>query len=354
MPSATPQIMREQRLSRQHNNRLLSQIRRDARLAERLTGEISAATEAVNNCDARNAQFVGQGAESVGRHLLALAAVPAAYLVDYFLLAPSIEFLVGGSDAEAGWTVSFAQAVTPAALLLIEAGIASRRALAEDEAAAYGQRGALWFWTGLGLLPPTIAATLAVATQLAKAQQEGLPQTLIFLALPAALGALAFLLHAFILLNSRLLHEAKAYAIFRAERAARQRKAARVTRAREQTIDDLSNALTEYLQRLQAYNTNFPDAPMEPGPFDAMARREVNRLMGYEFIQDPEANRGNAAAPASSQDPTVNQHAQSTEAQTSVPQTPAEARPANSSGEEEYLRTILTRTVRERDSEVQP
>lgn len=356
MPTANLQAVREQMLARQYVNRLLAQARHAARRADGLASRINTATEAVSNCETRNAQFATQGADRVGRHLVALAVVPAAYLVDYLLLAPSIEFLIGGAETEASWTVTFAQAVTPAALLLIEAGIASRRALAEDEA-TYGQRGALWFWTGLGLLPATIAATLAVATQLARAQQDGLPQTLVFLALPAALGALAFLLHAFILLNSRLLHEAKGYALFRVERAGGQRKVARATRARARTLDNLSNTLTEYLQRLQAYNANFPEARMEPGPFDATARREINTLMGYEFIQAPAANPGNAAsgaASASQQGTLNNQTAPAASNQPPTNQAPPEPQPANGGGEAEYLRTILTRAVRERDSEVQP
>lgn len=363
-------MTREQHLYARAINQRLRATHTAVHRVAGLSRDIGQAETALTNLQTANAPLAQATADQFGGHLVLGLALPAAYAVDYFLFSPSVEFLVGGSLGRPAWEVELAKFVAPAAVLLVETGISILRAHAEDDAAAFGSRRAFSFWTVMGLAMALVMPAFAIATQMAA--RESLSHATMLLI--AALGLLAFLIHAVVLFGGQRFRSAKAFFLFKLQQMSARSRVRRLEDRRAQARENVTGTFSDYFQRLNAYNTAYSQARIEPGPFDATARREINDLFGYEIIQSPPAagggNVGNApspgtpppGAPPNPPPPFV----------PPPPPPPPPVRPApppptattatatgtspNTNavdGENEYLRQILESRIRQADAEVQ-
>ena len=236
----------------------------------------------------------------ISTSLLLLLIYPAAYLLDTFLLSGNAK-QIAKDFAQGNQTLIYAAIfVIPLVILLTEAYFQTQWAIATT-------RGQMWLWGAASVLmclavPATIvgfsmatAGGGSIGTRAAQVQSWHL----------IGKAVLAFFAHFAILLGGSRLHQAKTYLIFKVKDKLLDRRSRRLAREIERDATALTNTFNDYFQQLSNFNAAYAERRIEPGPFDALTRREINQAFGYEIIAaPPETNppTQSGAAPANNSD----------------------------------------------------
>lgn len=222
-----------------------------------------------------NVQNTAVDAHQKAMYLFLCLVLPAAYLMDYFLMGAVTEFFVGGFGYGT-WLVELAKLAIPLAILLLEYYFALMRTHAQDQAEETSQRKPLYFWTTLGVLQCLMVPSLAIYTQWASGTAS--------LLLVGVLGVFAFLIHAAVLFGGRQLHAAKTYIL---TRLSYHRRLRRVRKLEQQCVTLqhlLAQTFANYYQRCRAHNEKYPQAPLRPFPLDRVTQSVLTSLFEAEML----------------------------------------------------------------------
>lgn len=234
----------------------------------------------------------------------------AAYWLDVLLLSHNAKLLV--KDFAGGNQTLIYAAIfgVPLVILLLESYFQTQWAVAKTS----GQK---WLWGILSVLM-CVALPLAIVgfSMATTSFKEGTRAALVQNWQLFGKAALAFFAHAAILLGGKTLHEAKNYFVFKIKDKSLERQSNRLLRNIDGAETALTNRFTEYFRLLNDFNAEYAQNRIEPGPFNKLAREEINRVFGYEVI---------AAQP--NQNPPVNAVTNDGGAPTNPPVTPNTAPP---------------------------
>jgi hypothetical protein len=241
-----------------------------------------------------------------------------------------------------------ARAFIPAGIILVEIAIAIQLTSAREESSEYGNSSVgFWSWLAIGILFAAFMPVTVIATHLAANVDNTDPNlAAAFNWQAVGLAMLALVAHVSILFGGNLAHEAKAFLTFKVVQGSLRRQSRSQGAIFERHAQAACISFGAYMHRLAGHNPNYPGSRIEPGPFDVVTRSLINERYGYEIIQTPNGavtNGGNGSQPP----PTP----PSPENQGSTERTSEEN---NADGENDYLRTILSRKMRDEDSEVRP
>jgi hypothetical protein len=213
-----------------------------------------------------------------------LVVLVAVWWIDFLLFSSTAEYFAGRVFHSWLWLVPLVCLFSPAILLLIEIGIGLQRDLARDEG-GFGSGVRVFGWTTIGVLLALVVPLAAVAATLAAQPSVFDPEATAALRMQAAaLAILAFAGHLLVLFGGRHAHEAKAFAAFKLRQLSLRTRVQLCERRARAMAEAATSAFKGYYHQREIHNAEFPHAPVEVGPFDALTRGLINERFGYEFI----------------------------------------------------------------------
>jgi hypothetical protein len=154
---------------------------------------------------------------------------------------------------------------------------------------------------------------------------------------------LALVAHGSVLFGGWLALDAKTFLYVKARQAVLRARANKAESITQNDAEAAGAAFSNYVQRLNVYNDDYPEDRLQAGPFDAVTARVLAEHFGHEVI-----NTGGApgeTSPRNGQDEPVEENSMPVSAIDNEPQGDTDA-------ENEYLRRILEQRRREDESEV--
>jgi len=269
----------------------------------------------------------------------------AVYGVDLILFAAVAGYFVKQNFS--GRFATIAQVLVPAFIVVIEMALSMQRDSAyRDYLEGFGSRLRLGAWTTLTVLCTLVMPAAVVATFLAGQGDDFAPWVSIPLII--TLAGLSLVCHVLMLCGGRLALESKSWAVFRLRMSSLQNRIRSAQSAYQANSRQAADRFSVYLQDLNAHNTTYPNARIEPGPFDKSTRETLNEAYGYEVIRTPAASP--AGPQREGQQPSTQPPSQTPPFQQSpqeAPQEPLEDSPSD-------WRNAFERQMREQEAEVRP
>jgi hypothetical protein len=241
-------------------------------------------SQALRDHEETHPDFVRLHFRSVAVFLFLLVVLVAVWWVDFLLFSSTAEYFAGRVFHSWLWLVPIVCFFSPAILLLIEIGIGLQRDLARDEG-GFGSNVRVLGWTAIGVLLAFVVPLAAVAATLAAQPSVSDSDATAALRMQtAALAILAFAGHLLVLFGGRYAHESKAFAAFKLSQLSLRAKVRLCERRARVMAEAAISAFKDYYHQREIHNAEFPEAPVEAGPFDALTRDFINERFGYEFI----------------------------------------------------------------------
>jgi hypothetical protein len=263
----------------------------------------------------------------------------------------------------------------PLATLTLEVALAIRLADAREERGRQREE-ALWgAWAG-AIVAALVMPALIAATQIAAQPQRQSPRqfwTMVFTTI--GMVSLALVAHGFVLFGGSRLRDALAFPIFKTQELwlrGRNRRYGNHAELEAQAAVETFNA---YRRDLDAHNARYPNSRITAGPFDRVTCDVINNRHPYPIIETAPDRRSASGRPGRSDNnqpprdnndpsggapppppvaPTDGPGAE--RSQPGPPPVPAadDSDGAGVDGENEYLRRVLNRQVRDAEDEVRP
>lgn len=349
--SATQAQMRvvteAERRSRRQIDPLPGRVRLHAREATARRQDRNAADNRLQELIRHHPELAQPNLRETLRHWLSVCGLVAVVLFDCVISAPTAEYLAGTYLGIQGVRVFASVIAFAVAVVLVELYFSVCRYSAREEGEA-----SFWLWQGAAIVMLLIMSSLVAATQLASA--EAPDRDGVFWLRCGALVLLALLLHGAVLFGGRYAHDGKAYVSFTLRRGRLNRQIALDGRAAEQSARRAGDGFGAYMAQMTAFNKTYPDARIDPAMFDRETQQVLEQHFGYPVIEtrtppprgdDPAPEGGRPAAPNGSDG--NGSHPTGWNAGT-----PTAA--DDGDGENEYLRSLLNRRIREDEAEVRP
>lgn len=302
----------------------------------------------------QNPEFATLDQSKNAAYLVMLANLVAAYIIDCVLFGAAIDYFASLSFED--WPIALVvfRFVVPLAVIFIETNVAYHFAAAREEAAEYGKRpGQYWFWLGSGIVLALAMPAVGLGTHIVSNHDSANGDLTWGLdVLTIGLAILAFCTHAGILFGGTQAHDSKAFVCFQFSNRRLRSDIQQVQRAYDRECRATRAAFAEYMRRLQSHNTTYLQDLIDAGPFDVIAREIVNKIFGYEIIQAPAA--ANRTGDQTGNDDNGSQPPPNGAAAPDPESASQSSGESAADGENEYLRTILNRKMRDDDSEVRP
>ncbi len=210
----------------------------------------------------------------------------AVYVIDVVLFAAVAEYFAKQSFAGSPFLAGLSRFLIPAAIVVIEMVLSIQRDAAYRESLeGFGNRGRLWAWTAASVFCTLVMPAAVIAIFLAGEGSDFTPW--ISIPLLITLAGLSLVCHILMLFGGRLAMESKSYVSFRLQQSSLQNRIRQSNRVYATHSQGAADRFAAYLQDLNAHNGAFPNARIEPGPFDKDTRQVVNDVYGYEVIRTP-------------------------------------------------------------------
>jgi hypothetical protein len=374
------------RLRRQAGE-LLRDTHRQAHVAQNVTTKQQEAILDLQQLEESHPEFTDLTLDRIILHWILLAVIPIIYLIDVWLFFQTALTLAHYSFTYRLWMVNVACYLLPLLVLGIEVAVASQMyAARHPDSGLVANTLSSRKWFTLGLVLMIVMPTLVISTHPALGgwgQGDHLSKLLTW-----QLGgfvALVIVTHFFVIFGGDLAHNAKAYAVFSCRRLSLRQTIRRCEAQHQQAAQAAVESFGAYWRMLDEYKRLDPDMPILAGPFDRVTRDLINKLHDYEVIEASAAeaskgvlddniliaskdgkvpaygdgstgtNKNGRRLPAPPQSPDGGALPPST-APLLSPIAPVPATMPVDDGEmdgtEHYLRTLLTRQVRDEESEV--
>jgi len=382
-------------LRRQIGN-LLRDTQRQAHVSQSFSTKQKEAVLDLEQLEQSHPEFTDLTIERMVLYGVLFVALPIIYLIDLMLFFQTALVLSDYAFTYRSWMVTVFCYLIPALVLGIELGVASQMYAARQPQSGAGTNNLSYGkWFVLGLMLLIVMPTLVISTHPALefwGQGDHLSKLLTWQLV--GFVALVIVTHCFVIFGGDLAHNAKAYALFSGRRLALRQTIRRCEARHQQAAQTAVESFGTYLRMLDEYRRLDSNVPMAAGPFDSVTRNLINQLHGYEVIKvsDADANdnvhlersstkanengngrplpplaessdgampNGNRPVPAAPSDSssTLPEAVERSSASLSrcIPSQPIvgiNADDAEPDGTEEYLRTLLTRQIRNAEGEV--
>ncbi len=264
----------------------------------------------------------------------------AVYLIDLIILWPALEFLVSPVFNSRRLAVA-AGFLLPAAVLTLETVFAAQRDEAREAAHDGDGWGSYWCWTGVATLfavamPAAVAATFLSARYSLPAAASN---ALLLMLLTLSLGG-----HVAILFGGRRTLDAVTDSVFLTRHRFIESKRNQAENRRSDATEASGERFGAYQQALEDHNRRYPDNPITPGEFTPRMQQIIEGALGRPAFRR-EAQSADGQSPAGEQSPVP-------ATPTAAPSPAPEPQPEPAAGENEYLRNVLNRRIRDDESEV--
>lgn len=359
--NARVSVMRQVREAERHAHRFRHHERRIADL-----------TQEAKHLNTTNAEFENLNPVRSAQYAIIAVLALAAYAVDLALYRPVSQFFTGQDLLPSGvkWFFTFAM---PAGILIIELGICAHRTHhSELHARQLEGPGAFTLWTLFSLLMNIVIPSAVVGTFMAGYSDLSPAIRNVML---VSLGVLAFVSHGAIIWGGNLAIEAKGFVSFRIQRRLQRGEIDREQCLLNEAEQAARDGFGTFVDARDLFNAEAPASLRIGAPLlDAVTVEVLNRIYGRQVIQEPGAPAENTPGQGSSPEPAPSPQATAPSARDAKsdgdqPPQPADRvdeqndnrsnPPASPSGEEgrangemDYLRTVLSRHVRESEGEV--
>jgi hypothetical protein len=322
----------------QHANRIrrtLEETRTHARRAAQARRTNRQLDQQKNQLVATNSPLANVDIHRKTVYLWLLFGMLAVYCIDVVLFASVVEYFVNQSFAGSPWLADIARFLVPAAIVVIEHVLSIHRDSAHREHLdGFGSSHRFWAWSILSAFCALVMPMAVIAIFMAGEGDDFTPWVSVPLLI--TLAGLSLVGHILMLFGGRLAMESKSWAIFQAQMRPLQARLRQSDQTYTRHSQIAADRFTSYLHDLEEYGPIYPNAPIQPGPFDRDTREVVNEVHGYDAIRMPGAP---PAAPM----------------QANAPAAPPDNPPQNPPQENQTdWRTTYEREVRDQETEVRP
>jgi len=350
MPAAQAQmrvVTEGERRSRRQIEPLPGRVRLHAREATARRLDRTAADSRLQELVRQHPELAQPNLRDTMRHWLSVCGLVAVLLFDCVISAPTAQYLAGTYLGIEGVGMFASVIAFALAVVLVELYFSVCRYSAREEGEA-----SFWLWQGAAIVMLLIMCGLVAATQLASA--EAPDRDGVFWLRCGALVLLAMILHGAVLFGGRYAHDGKAYVTFTLRRGGLSRQIALDGRVAEQAARRAGDVFGAYMAQLTAFNQAYPDARIDPAMFDRETQQLLEQHFGYPVIETrTPPPRDNAQAPEGGRPAPPNGSDGNGSHPVGVNAGTPPAADAGD-GENEYLRSLLNRRMREDEAEVRP
>ena len=275
---------------------LSSLLHRNRDIAHRAAAHRDARTRrqaAKTGLELRHPDFANAIAGKItGNYIIALSAI-AVVFIDILLFGALADFLVrlgfGGNPA----FILAAKIILPIMVVWLELKLATLLAMEQEKhIEGMGRTRQYWFYLSFGIMIVCIMPAISLATTLAIRSGTPAGARLAFDAMAIGLAVLALAAHGLVLFGGQGANRAMAHVVFNVKHRNLNRSIQRSDIRYRREANQLIVATTSYINAFTDHNMRYPDARIEPGPFDRVTRETVNEVFGYEVVQAPAGTRG--------------------------------------------------------------
>lgn len=246
------------------------------------------AEERLDEIAETNPDFVFSEARRTARLITVLVGLVAIYILDFVLMSPTVEDLVGRIGVENSALMWTLRATIPLMIMGLEVFLGVLWMNQRDEELDAGEGSRSYMWLALGVLTAAViplgVANSVVAEYGAYTGDPTMQK--VTLVRGSMLILLAFCGHMTLLLGGRVVEDVRAESLYIGVRARWNREFAAAENRRERSAARVKAMVSAYADTLQQHNEIAARGQaLKAGPFSVDDCRTVNEIFGTEFLK---------------------------------------------------------------------
>ncbi|HSK73471.1 MAG TPA: hypothetical protein VK892_17365 [Pyrinomonadaceae bacterium] len=339
-------------------------LHRDAHRADNARDESKKVSSDLSLLEGENRQFVTSSSSKITRYYVTAVIILAVYIIDTLLFGGVATLLAKSAFPDNDAMHYLVKFITPLAFLAIEIYLALLIYEKSQKRAQIGQNNSrMNLWIILGIIFALVMPALVISSHPDTVRLINSSESLAALLTTRLIGLtiVAFTVHAIVIFSGGHATEAKAFLLYRSKHKKLENQIQNLNRDFEQCYQSVINNYNAYSLELETYNQQFPNMRISPLNFDTVTRNFIRECLTGETGSDAAANtnqnqnRADSDVQPNAADPNLNyanNHADNGFELNQPNQNGNQSESDSADGENEYLRSVLTRNIKDADDEV--